>query len=59
MNNAADTYERLIEVDGAQARQVADALVAFKNQVQNGKDVLLCGKNPKQLVDRFTKDVTY
>lgn len=49
MNDAANTYERLIEVDGSQARQVADALVAFKNQVQNGKDILLRGKNPKQL----------
>ncbi|WP_301782960.1 methyl-accepting chemotaxis protein [Caballeronia sp. SEWSISQ10-4 2] len=49
MNNAADTYERLFEVDGTQARQVADALVAFKNQVQNGKDILLRGKNPEQL----------
>jgi methyl-accepting chemotaxis protein len=49
MNDAANTYERLIEVDGAQARQVADALVAFKNQVQNGKDILLRGKNPQQL----------
>ncbi|KLU20697.1 chemotaxis protein [Caballeronia mineralivorans PML1(12)] len=49
MNNAAGTYERLFEVDGTQARQVADALVAFKNQVQNGKDILLRGKNPEQL----------
>ena len=49
MNDAADTYERLIEVDGSQTRQVADALVAFKNQVQNGKDILLRGKNPRQL----------
>ena len=49
MNDAANTYERLIEVDDAQARQVADALVAFKNQVQNGKDILLRGKNPQQL----------
>ncbi|CAG4917385.1 methyl-accepting chemotaxis protein [Paraburkholderia saeva] len=52
MNDAANTYERLIEVNGAQARQVADALVAFKNQVQNGKDILLRGKNPEQL-DRY------
>src|SRR5579864_8220852 len=49
LNDAAHTYERLIEIDGAQARQVADALVAFKNQVQNGKDILLRGKNPRQL----------
>lgn len=49
MNDAANTYERLIEVDDSQARQVADALIAFKNQVQNGKDILLRGKNPQQL----------
>jgi methyl-accepting chemotaxis protein len=49
MNHAADTYVRLIEVDGAEAREVSDALVAFKNQVQNGKDILLRGKNPEQL----------
>ena len=49
MNDAAATYERLVEVDGAQARQAADALVAFKNQVQNGKDVLLRGRNPAQM----------
>jgi methyl-accepting chemotaxis protein len=49
MNSAAGTYERLIEVDDAQARQASDALVAFKNQVQNGKDILLRGKSPAQL----------
>jgi len=48
-NNAANTYKRLLEVDGRQERQVAQALVAFKNQVQNGKDVLLRGSNPAQL----------
>jgi len=48
MNSAAGTYERLIEVDDAQAREASDALVAFKNQVQNGKDILLRGKNPAQ-----------
>src|ERR1700749_1360748 len=48
MNSAAGTYERLIEVDDAQARQASDALVAFKNQVQNGKDILLRGKSPAQ-----------
>jgi methyl-accepting chemotaxis protein len=54
MNDAANTYERLIEVDGAQERQVADALVAFKNQVQNGKDILLRGKDPRQLDKYWT-----
>jgi methyl-accepting chemotaxis protein len=49
MNDAANAYERIITVDGAQARQVSDALIAFKNQVQNGKDVVLRGKNPQQL----------
>jgi methyl-accepting chemotaxis protein len=49
LNSAANTYERLIEVDDAQARQASDALVAFKNQVQNGKDILLRGRNPAQL----------
>ncbi|SDR41015.1 methyl-accepting chemotaxis protein-1, serine sensor receptor [Paraburkholderia fungorum] len=49
MNDAASAYERIIEVDGAQARQVSDALIAFKNQVQNGKDIVLRGKNPQQL----------
>ena len=48
MNSAAGTYERLIEVDDAQAREASDALVAFKNQVQNGKDILLRGRNPAQ-----------
>ncbi|MGA9917622.1 MAG: methyl-accepting chemotaxis protein [Paraburkholderia sp.] len=49
MNDAANAYGRIIAVDGAQARQVSDALIAFKNQVQNGKDVVLRGKNPEQL----------
>ena len=49
MNGAAATYERLVEVDDAQARQAAEALVAFKNQVQNGKDILLRGRNPAAL----------
>ncbi|WP_206956666.1 methyl-accepting chemotaxis protein [Trinickia acidisoli] len=47
MNEAADTYRRLIEVNGAQARQVTDAMIDFKNQVQNGKDILLRGKDPR------------
>jgi methyl-accepting chemotaxis protein len=54
MNDAANTYKRLLEVDGAQERQVADALVAFKNQVQNGKDILLRGKDPRQLDKYWT-----
>lgn len=48
MNSAADAYARLIGVDGAQARQVSEAMVAFKNQVQNGKDIVLRGKNTGQ-----------
>jgi methyl-accepting chemotaxis protein len=48
MNSAADAYAKLIRVDGAESRQVSEALVAFKNQVQNGKDIVLRGKNPKQ-----------
>lgn len=46
MNRAAHTYERLVSVDDAQARAVDEALVAFKNQVQNGKDILVRGKDP-------------
>ena len=52
MNSAAGSYERLIEVDDAQARQASEALVAFKNQVQNGKDILLRGKTPA-LLDKY------
>ena len=48
-NEAAGTQKHLIEVDDAHARQAADALVALKNQVQNGKDILLRGANPAQL----------
>lgn len=48
MNKAVNAYENLIEVDDAQAREVDDALVAFKNQVQNGKDILVRGKDPQQ-----------
>ncbi|HKR43972.1 MAG TPA: methyl-accepting chemotaxis protein [Paraburkholderia sp.] len=48
MNRAAHTYERLVSVDDAQAREVDEALVAFKNQVQNGKDILVRGKDPQQ-----------
>ncbi|PVX84398.1 methyl-accepting chemotaxis protein [Paraburkholderia unamae] len=47
MNSAADAYATLIRVDGAQSHQVSEALVAFKNQVQNGKDIVLRGKNPE------------
>ena len=49
LDEAAATYERVIEVDDAQERQATDALVAFKTQVQDWKDVLLRGKDPKQL----------
>ncbi|HEX7936590.1 MAG TPA: methyl-accepting chemotaxis protein [Paraburkholderia sp.] len=52
MNDAANAYENLIEVDDAQARAIDDALVAFKNQVQNGKDILVRGKDP-QLFDKY------
>jgi methyl-accepting chemotaxis protein len=55
MNDAANAYERIIEVDGAHAREVSDAVVALKNQVQNGKDVVLRGKNPQQL-DKYWGD---
>jgi methyl-accepting chemotaxis protein len=48
MNDAANTYESLIELDDAQAREVDAALVAFKNEVQNGKDILERGKDPRQ-----------
>jgi hypothetical protein len=48
MNKAANAYDNLIEVDDAEAREVEDALVAFKNQVQNGKDILVRGKDPQQ-----------
>ena len=54
MNSAADAYARLIGVDGAQARQVSEAMVAFKNQVQNGKDIVLRGKNPSQFDKYWT-----
>ncbi|WP_321963756.1 methyl-accepting chemotaxis protein [Paraburkholderia sp. J7] len=54
MNSAADAYARLIGVDGAQARQVSEAMVAFKNQVQNGKDIVLRGKNPGQFDKYWT-----
>ena len=49
LDAAAATYERVIEVDDAQERQATDALIAFKTQVQDWKDVLLRGKDPKQL----------
>jgi methyl-accepting chemotaxis protein len=52
MNDVANTYRQLIAVDGAHARQVSNALIAFKNQVQNGKDILLRGKDPR-LLDKY------
>ncbi|MGN6314983.1 methyl-accepting chemotaxis protein [Trinickia sp.] len=48
MNAAANIYARLIEVNGMQARQVADAQIDYKNEVQNGKDILIRGGNPEQ-----------
>jgi methyl-accepting chemotaxis protein len=54
VREAAATYEHLVEVDDVQARQAADALVAFKNQVQNGKDILLRGSDPARLDKYWT-----
>ncbi len=52
MNSAASAYERLIKVDDAEARAADDALIAFKNQVQSAKNIVLRGKAPKQF-DKF------
>ncbi len=49
LNIAAATYEQVIAIDDAQERRAADALIAFKTQVQSWKDVLLRGKDPEQL----------
>jgi len=52
LNQVADSYARAVEVDGAQERAVSEMLVGFKTQVQEWKNTLLRGKDPKQL-DRF------
>ncbi|GAB2300959.1 hypothetical protein Dimus_034994 [Dionaea muscipula] len=52
INDAANTYRRIVDVDDAQARAIDAALVAFKNQVQNGKDILVRGKDP-ELFDKY------
>ena len=49
LDGSADTYARVIRVDFSHERQAASMLVEFKTQVQEWKDTLLRGKDPKQL----------
>lgn len=49
LNQSVNTYEKVIQVDYGNAQAVSSVLVAFKTQVQEWKDTLLRGKDPKQL----------
>ncbi len=49
LNQAVTTYVKVINVDYAQERMAAQMLVDFKTQVQEWKNTLLRGKDPKQL----------
>lgn len=49
LNQSLATYSQVIESDYAQERMATRMLVDFKTQVQEWKDTLLRGKDPKQL----------
>ncbi|WP_353091032.1 methyl-accepting chemotaxis protein [Methylibium sp.] len=49
LNQSVDTYASVIEVDYGRDRLAAQLLVDFKTQVQEWKNTLLRGKDPKQL----------
>ena len=49
LNQSIATYDRVIARDYEQVRVAAEMLVDFKTQVQEWKDTLLRGKDPKKL----------
>ena len=54
LDATANGYENLISVDYTNAQAVSGILVDFKTQVQEWKDTLLRGKDPKQLEKYWT-----
>lgn len=49
LNRSIDTYEQVVQVDNANERAANQMLVDFKGQVQDWKNSLLRGKDPRQL----------